>query len=82
MDPKTALQNALEGSKDAALAYNIWVQGGGFKICVKAWMPGVKVPQIIEVVKVGPKFIRGNIGYANRYTTALISSVLTETVGC
>lgn len=75
MDPRTALQNAINGDLESAKAYNEWTENGGFTVAVKAWMPGERVPQIIDVRKVGPKLVRGTLGVSSRNTTALVISV-------
>ena len=62
MDPVTALAAALSGAAAGRVAYNEWVENGGFPVSVKVrphtdtWMRGVRS---IEVHAVGVSYVYG-----------------------
>ena len=62
MDPITALDDALDGNRQAARDYNDWVARGGYRARVELdpaldlWMMGIRY---VNVDKVGTAYVHG-----------------------
>jgi len=82
MDPKQTLTLALTGDRDAVLAYNEWIQRGGFPARVAIdpasdlWMRGIR---FAEVRWVGRKLLTlTEVTVRGRYTGKVNQSVIAE----
>lgn len=68
------LRAAVSGDKEARLGYNAYASKGLTGV-LWAFTEHARVPQRIEVLKLGPKVIRGQIGLGNKPVYLLYNKV-------